>query len=133
MGCHAGRWVTRLHSLIAVEEFPVEPWDGNMKFTHDILVLSAVVTCLCSFLTVSAEMPYAQLLHDARASAEQMVSWRRQLHQMPELGFEEFQTSAFIQEQLRDLGIPFETPIGVTGIRAMIGACLHLLNRITLV
>lgn len=92
-----------------------------MKFTHDILVLSAVVTCLCSFLTVSAEMPYAQLLHDARASAEQMVSWRRQLHQMPELGFEEFQTSAFIQEQLRDLGIPFETPIGVTGIRAMIG------------
>ncbi len=95
-----------------------------MKSTHDALRLSAAVTCLCCFLsaTVSAEMPYAQLLQDARASAEQTVSWRRQLHQMPELGFEEFKTSAFIQEQLRDLGIPFEAPIGVTGIRAIIGA-----------
>ncbi|HEU4555302.1 MAG TPA: M20 family metallopeptidase [Chitinophaga sp.] len=47
----------------------------------------------------------------------QLVTIRRQLHQHPELGFEEFKTTALVQDHLLDLDIPFET-IAVTGVIA---------------
>jgi amidohydrolase len=47
-----------------------------------------------------------------------LVSDRRHLHQNPELSFEEVQTSAFVQERLRDLNIPFTTGIGGYGVVA---------------
>lgn len=51
---------------------------------------------------------------------EKLSSLRRHLHQHPELSFEEHQTSAFIQEQLRAAGIPFKTGYVGTGIVALI-------------
>jgi amidohydrolase len=47
-----------------------------------------------------------------------LVSDRRHLHQNPELSFEEVQTSAFVQERLRDLNIPFTSGIGGYGVVA---------------
>lgn len=47
----------------------------------------------------------------------QLVTIRRQLHQHPELGFEEFKTTALVQDHLLDLDIPFEA-IAVTGVIA---------------
>ena len=46
---------------------------------------------------------------------------RRELHQIPELGFNEVQTAAYIAEHLNTLGIDFESGIGITGIIARIG------------
>jgi amidohydrolase len=54
----------------------------------------------------------------ADADAEQdLVRWRRHLHQHPELSFEEFETSAFVARQLEEWGIPYERPLptGVVG------------------
>jgi amidohydrolase len=34
---------------------------------------------------------------------EQVVAWRRHLHQHPELGFQEHQTARYVEEQLRDM------------------------------
>lgn len=48
------------------------------------------------------------------------VSWRRHLHQYPELSTEEHQTAAFIAERLTESGIPFSTGIAGTGIVAHI-------------
>ncbi|QBQ42796.1 amidohydrolase [Sphingobacterium psychroaquaticum] len=50
---------------------------------------------------------------------DQTVAERRHLHQNPELSFEEYNTSAFVAEQLTALGIPFEVMAG-TGIVGLI-------------
>jgi amidohydrolase len=58
------------------------------------------------------------LRRDAEALEKTLVSDRRHLHQYPELSFEEVQTSAFVQERLRDLNIPFTSGIGGYGVVA---------------
>ncbi|KAJ8446122.1 hypothetical protein Cgig2_000919 [Carnegiea gigantea] len=50
-----------------------------------------------------------------------MVAIRRKLHENPELGFEEFETSRVIREQLDKLGIPYKYPVAITGILGFIG------------
>jgi amidohydrolase len=45
---------------------------------------------------------------------------RRHLHMFPELSFEEYKTSEFIQFQLREAGIPFVSGLVKTGILATI-------------
>lgn len=42
---------------------------------------------------------------EAQKMAEDLVKWRRDLHQMPELGLKLPQTAAYIQERLREMGI----------------------------
>ena len=39
----------------------------------------------------------------------QVVTWRRHFHTYPEISGEEKETSLYIQEELKKLGIPFET------------------------
>jgi jasmonoyl-L-amino acid hydrolase len=50
-----------------------------------------------------------------------MVSIRRKLHENPELGFEEFETSKLIREELDKLGISYKYPLAVTGVLGFIG------------
>lgn len=45
---------------------------------------------------------------------------RHHLHARPELSFQEFETAAYIAEQLRRIGIPFREGIAGTGIVALI-------------
>ncbi|MGB3104824.1 M20 metallopeptidase family protein [Sphingobacterium siyangense] len=48
-----------------------------------------------------------------------IVAIRRHIHQHPELSFQEYETSAYIQQQLGDLGIPFEI-VAQTGVVAVL-------------
>lgn len=43
------------------------------------------------------------IYNQAKAMAEQLTSWRRELHQYPELSFQETNTSAFIAEKLEKI------------------------------
>ncbi len=61
------------------------------------------------------------LLRDARALEHSIIEWRRTIHANPELSFQEYQTSAFIQQQLAGMGIPFHVLAG-TGVVAHIGS-----------
>jgi amidohydrolase len=51
---------------------------------------------------------------------DRVRSIRHHLHQHPELSFKEFETSKFIQQQLKDAGIQFTTGYVKTGIIAII-------------
>ena len=54
----------------------------------------------------------------AQNMSEELINMRRILHRMPETEFEEYKTSAFIQDHLKKLGIPFEIKVktGVVGL-----------------
>jgi amidohydrolase len=54
----------------------------------------------------------------AKQYAPETIDIRRHLHAHPELSYKEFETSAFVQEKLKDLGIPFEikATTGVVGL-----------------
>jgi amidohydrolase len=54
----------------------------------------------------------------AKQYAPETIEIRRHLHAHPELSYKEFKTSAFVQEKLQGLGIPFEikATTGVVGL-----------------
>ena len=58
---------------------------------------------------------------EATALKEQLVAWRRDIHQMPEIGLETPKTSSYIQSELAKLGIPFHTIINGSGVVGTIG------------
>ncbi len=55
----------------------------------------------------------------AKSYSEKFIQIRRHLHAHPELSYQEFETSQFVQKQLQELGIPFET-LATTGVLAII-------------
>ena len=57
---------------------------------------------------------------DIRTLHPQIVTWRRHLHQRPELGFQEQLTAEFVAKKLQEWGINHETGIAKTGIVATI-------------
>lgn len=57
---------------------------------------------------------------EADALAPRLVSWRRDLHQHPELGFRETRTAALVAEQLEALGLEVRTGVGRTGVVALL-------------
>ncbi len=55
----------------------------------------------------------------AKKFAPEFIEVRHHLHANPELSYQEFETSKFIQSKLAELGIPFET-IATTGVVGLI-------------
>jgi hippurate hydrolase len=55
------------------------------------------------------------MTHDP-AFGHRLMSWRRHLHQNPELGLEEHQTAAFVAARLKELGIEVTEGVGGTGV-----------------
>jgi len=61
------------------------------------------------------------MLDRANAIADQIVQWRRHVHQHPELSFEEVETARFVTETLQSFGIAVETGVGRTGVVGHLG------------
>ena len=60
-------------------------------------------------------------LDQARSLEALTIALRRDFHMHPELNFREVRTANRVAEELRKLGIEFETGVGVTGVVAHIG------------
>ncbi|MBL0099627.1 MAG: amidohydrolase [Saprospiraceae bacterium] len=67
--------------------------------------------------TVDLSLQAAQL---AGEFEDQVISWRRHLHQYPELSNREFKTMAYIAEQLKNLDVKIETGMAHTGVVAVL-------------
>jgi len=65
--------------------------------------------------------PENVLLAEARAAADWIVAIRRELHQYPELGYQETRTSALIRKKLDEIGVPYRHPFAETGVVATLG------------
>jgi metal-dependent amidase/aminoacylase/carboxypeptidase family protein len=61
------------------------------------------------------------MLNRARKIEQQLINWRREIHQQPELGFEEFKTAELVAETLRSLGLKVRTNVGKTGVVGYLG------------
>ncbi len=61
------------------------------------------------------------MLKRANEIAKQMVEWRRDFHQHPELGFHEQRTASRVIEILQPLGYRIRSGVGRTGVVAEIG------------
>jgi len=64
-----------------------------------------------------AEQLHAEIDRRAAAVAPEVVSWRRDLHQNPELGNREFRTAGVVADHLRSLGLDeVRTGVAHTGV-----------------
>lgn len=67
-------------------------------------------------------LPQDDLSAAAEAEAAAIVGWRRQLHRIPELGFEEFRTAEFVAGQLEGWGLETRRGVAGTGVVARLRA-----------
>ncbi|MCE3295118.1 MAG: amidohydrolase [Crocinitomicaceae bacterium] len=72
---------------------------------------------------------YAQIKSRAEAIFPKVKALREHLHQYPELSYQEFETSKFVQEKLREIGISDIQIMAETGVIAMIRGKQHSGNQ----
>jgi amidohydrolase len=78
------------------------------------------------FLLLVSLLPAAVTASDARLQSlassvdAQVLEWRRDIHQHPELGNREFRTAALVAEHLKGLGMEVRTGIAHTGVTGLL-------------
>ncbi|XP_009613546.1 IAA-amino acid hydrolase ILR1-like 2 [Nicotiana tomentosiformis] len=65
---------------------------------------------------------YITKLANATETVKWMMKIRRQIHENPELAYEEFKTSGLIREELDRMGVKYRWPVAKTGVVATIGS-----------
>ncbi|WP_163379952.1 amidohydrolase [Cyclobacterium sp. SYSU L10401] len=79
----------------------------------------AIITLSLLFMTTFARGQSGmqeQINQTALALEEQVIEWRRDFHQHPELGNEETRTAGIVAAHLRDLGMEVTEGVAVTGV-----------------
>lgn len=61
------------------------------------------------------------ILQEANALRSYLITWRRELHQIPEIGMELPNTMAYLAQQLEVMGIPFTYHTAISCIEATVG------------
>ena len=66
-------------------------------------------------------MQISEILSQSKDIHQWIVDKRRTIHRHPELMYEEFETSKLVQNTLKELDIPYEKDIAITGVVGLIG------------
>jgi len=83
------------------------------------LFYAMALTLLITHCT-SAQPVQQQIDQKAKAILPQLIEWRRQLHQHPELGNREYKTAEMVATYLKKLGLEVKTGVGKTGLIALL-------------
>ncbi|MDP3405142.1 MAG: amidohydrolase [Brevundimonas sp.] len=88
------------------------------RFLLSATALAAALTLSGAPAPALAQTPVpADAVAAAAAAIEpEVIAWRRDLHQHPELGLAEHRTAAFVAERLRAMGIEVREGVGRTGV-----------------
>ena len=98
-------------------------WNDTLRIIIMRLSLrfaAATAALLCSARAHAQTAPTSELskLIESKLSAvmPKVVAWRRDIHEHPELSFEEQRTSKLVADHLRQLGLEVQAPVGKTGV-----------------
>jgi amidohydrolase len=85
------------------------------------LLAAIALAGLCS-ASAAADTGSLDARIDAAADAveSKVIAWRRDIHQHPELGYQEVRTSGLVAEHLKKLGYEVRTGVGRTGVVAVL-------------
>jgi amidohydrolase len=86
-----------------------------------VILASAAVSAQTAKPTPVAASSLAGEIDKLAAAAEQdLLAWRRHLHQHPELSNREFETSKYVADRLRSFGLEPKTGVAKTGVVAIL-------------
>ncbi|MEN3974574.1 amidohydrolase [Emcibacter sp. SYSU 3D8] len=80
------------------------------------LMLGAVLTLPLAAPAAATTPEQAAIRAQAAAVDAQVIAWRRDIHQHPELGNREHRTAKIVADQLRSLGLEVRTGVAHTGV-----------------
>ena len=82
------------------------------------LTTAALLTFAASFAHAQQQPTRIAAAIDEHAAVieDQVIAWRRDIHEHPELGNREFRTAALVAEHLRALGMDVRTEVAHTGV-----------------
>jgi len=89
---------------------------------HLSLLRWAVLCILFTAHQLCNALDFSPIIEEALELQPWLVSTRRQLHLIPELGFKEFKTSQYIQDFLKEHNITYQAGLAGTGIVATLGS-----------
>ncbi len=87
-----------------------------MKLLDNVYILLFSIYIITSSTAFSDTLPLETINSLSNDLSEQVVSWRRDFHQHPELSNREFRTARVIAEHLETLGMEVQTGVAHTGV-----------------
>jgi amidohydrolase len=83
---------------------------------HGLVLLPLFYLSSLGHVSAQPEVPLESIVSLSNALSEQVVTWRRDFHQNPELSNREFRTAAIVAEHLQALGMEVTTGVAHTGV-----------------
>ncbi|PZP90919.1 MAG: amidohydrolase [Variovorax paradoxus] len=92
---------------------------ANRRREH--VIRTAVATLIIALAGPLSAQERAPLDQQIAQVESQVLTWRRHIHQYPELGYQEHKTAAYIADALRKMpGVEVETGLAGTGVKAVL-------------
>lgn len=92
-------------------------------YSHFLIIILHVFAATQILSSSTHNSSFNNFLDSAKSPEvfDWMINIRRKIHENPELGYEEFETSKLIRTELDKMGIPYKHPVAVTGVIGFIG------------
>ncbi len=87
-----------------------------MKYSSSKFFVSFLLCCAATPLAVAGSLPLETINSLSNELSEQVVAWRRDFHQHPELSNREFRTAKIVADELKVLGMEVQTGVAHTGV-----------------
>ncbi|CAH8360210.1 unnamed protein product, partial [Eruca vesicaria subsp. sativa] len=97
------------------------------KWVSFVLIIDLLNSCQISSSSPLTSNGFSQIPRNFLALAKRedffdwMVGIRRKIHENPELGYEEVETSRLVRTELEKMGVSYKYPVALTGVIGYVG------------